>query len=509
MDYFDAMIAEMLDKTQIVGAILPGFYGKIKEAIETSYKGKPIISLSEFHQYCNSMLEEPINEEQCKYLTSYLKQIGIILWNQKNPEVVYINKKWIIRNIYKVLEELSVKKGEFDLQHVIQSIEGIHKEKDAADLIQIMLDFTMIFQHPYCNKYIAPLYLPTIPDELINMFVDKNARAYRRIKYSGFIHKHIILSFFHKYSKLIWGNTEVNKSSYYYWKDAIIIKDPATSEIVMIQFHLGGNDGNASIDITKLNIYVPTSFADDIVKYLHEINTGYETEEMVTGNGTNYVPLSVIYENEEKENYTFLYNNKYYKLGDFKQYLKKTNQMKKIFISYSKQDLTIVNRFTDHLAALRQDGKIAHWYCSELLAGSEWDAEIKRHFDEADIICFMISHNFMRTQYIHEHEIARAFERKNENSNLKIIPIILDFCRWTTEKNNLGNFTALPYTAKPVADFQNENMAWYIIEECLRLIIDQDIKDTDQSLYTNAGLPMDIRKIYERMTDGSVDKNSK
>jgi len=191
---------------------------------------------------------------------------------------------------------------------------------------------------------------------------------------------------------------------------------------------------------------------------------------------------------------------------------KKLGVMKKVFISYSKQDLGLVNKFIDHLAALKLDKKIETWYCTELSAGSEWDKEIQSHFDAADIVCFMVSSNFMRTKYIHEYEIKKAFERKKKDDNFKIVPIILDFCRWTTTgEYNLGKYTALPYTAKPVADFDNQNMAWYIIEECLRLIIEKDFQPQDESTFssTNSDLPEDVKRIFVRIVEEKVNKSGK
>ena len=186
---------------------------------------------------------------------------------------------------------------------------------------------------------------------------------------------------------------------------------------------------------------------------------------------------------------------------------KQFTKMKKIFISYSKDDLAIVNKFIEHLSALQLDGKVAHWYCTELIAGGNWNDDIQSHFDQSDIICFMVSPNLMKTKYIHEYEIKKAFERKENDKDFSIVPVILDFCRWTTEENNLGQFTALPYTAKPVADFKNQNMAWYIIEACLRLMIEQNLNPTGENFYSSQPLPKDILKIYERIVAGKVDDN--
>jgi len=192
----------------------------------------------------------------------------------------------------------------------------------------------------------------------------------------------------------------------------------------------------------------------------------------------------------------------------FGQIINKTfTKMKKIFISYSKDDLVLVNKFIQHLSVLKREGKIAHWYCTELIAGGDWNEEIQNHFSASDIVCFMVSPNFLKTNYIYEFEVKKAFERKEQDKNFKIVPIILDFCRWTDETEyNLGKFTALPYTAKPVMDFKNQNMAWYIIEACLRLLIDLPKQPTTEDFFNkNDLLPKDVIKIYERIVAGTVD----
>jgi hypothetical protein len=186
----------------------------------------------------------------------------------------------------------------------------------------------------------------------------------------------------------------------------------------------------------------------------------------------------------------------------------KIQKMKKLFISYSKEDLRMVSKFEDHLSALKREGKVGTWYCTELRAGDVWNKEIKKHFDEADIVCFMISSNFMRTDYIFDYEIKWAMEQHNTK---KIVPIILKYCRWQTEgEYNLANFNGLPYTAKPIVDFRDEDMAWLIIVEALREIIEHDdIKTNNSSFYDDLKKKnQTLKKYFTRIVEGKVDNNS-
>jgi hypothetical protein len=181
--------------------------------------------------------------------------------------------------------------------------------------------------------------------------------------------------------------------------------------------------------------------------------------------------------------------------------------MKKIFISYSKDDLIMVNQFLDHLEPLRRDGLIATWYCTELIAGGEWDKDIQQNFEQSDIIFFMVSPNLLRTDYVYSHEIKKAIERRKKDEDFKIVPIILTYCSWITKDYNLGDYSALPYTAKPVSDFNDKDMAWYIITECVKILLKATKQPHGDNWFGNK-LPKDVRKIYERIVENKVDKNS-
>ena len=49
------------------------------------------------------------------------------------------------------------------------------------------------------------------------------------------------------------------------------------------------------------------------------------------------------------------------------------------------------------------DLRSATWACDEMVAG-KWDKQIQTELEEADIIVYMVSHNFMSSEYIMEKE---------------------------------------------------------------------------------------------------------
>ena len=180
--------------------------------------------------------------------------------------------------------------------------------------------------------------------------------------------------------------------------------------------------------------------------------------------------------------------------------LKKT---KKVCISYSKKDLKLVNKFKDYLVPLYQNGLIEEpWYCTDLIAGKEWNEEITQKFNEADIIFFMISENLMSTRYVLENEIKNAIDKWDKDKSIKIIPIQLvpyNFVR--KEPYNLGRFVGLPYMLIPITEFKNQKMAWHTISESVRIMIEKEF-DPGSS---GKALTDELRTIYEKFVKEKFD----
>lgn len=521
------ILFDIFDSLEILNRQFLGTWNYIKEKIEKQ-KFNSSLSSEDFLNFCNNVIKKlpelkgkPISQrkkvlfslEDSKVFASFLADIGLCLYYPENKEIeekVFLNQNQILGDLNKILLAINKINGEISKSEIAKTIKKQEESDEVKDLINLMLHFKILFKHPITDKesYIAPLYLPKNPPKSIKLFQSLFEKPVYRFQYKTFIHKSIILDFFFTYGSKALSETS-DDSSFYYWKNGIVIKDEVSNHIVMVKFVPWNKNNNcASLDIYAIH-GANDNFIKTIVDYIDSINNGINVEKLVPDESKkDFIPLEIIHQNEKEQNHIFHYDKKYYRLTSFKKYLNSPLKMKKIFISYSKQDLRLVNKFIEHLSALQRDGKVSHWFCTELEAGSVWNEEIQKHLDESDIACFMVSPNFMKTDYIYEHEIKKALDRKVKDPNFKIVPIILNFCRWTTANNNLGDFTALPYTAKPVMDFKNQDMAWYIIEECLRLMIDNDLNPTGENFYNSQKLPPDVLKIYNRIVEGKVDNDT-
>ncbi len=525
LDSSNDLLFDIFDSLEVSNRPYLGTWNYIKQDIEKQ-KFNEHHTFPEFLDYCNKIIREIpelngkspeqiknvlFTKEDAEVFASFLTDIGLCLYYPENNQLkdrVFLNQNQILTSLNKVLEILKTSKGELDETEITKSLGKTGQDQEVLDVIDLMTHFKILFKHPNKKTFIAPLYLTQEVPQSIKVFHSLFETPCYKFQYESYMHKSIILDFFQEYGKKALKETN-DSTLYYYWKDGVVIKDEATKAIIMVQFVPANNESkSAFLDIYAIN-NSDDKFINDVINYIDNMNTGLRVEKLVPAEKSNdFVPLEIIHQNEKDQNPIFHYNKKYYRLTSFKKYLNSPLKMKKIFISYSKQDIKYVNKFIEHLSALQRDGKVSHWYCSELEAGSDWNNEIQEHLKEADIICFMISPNFMKADYILEHEVAKAFEKKKNKPDFKIVPIILDFCRWSTSNNDLSQYTALPYTAKPILDFDNQNMAWYIVEECLRLMIENDLEPKGENFYTKEKLPADVKKIYSRIVEGKVDKNA-
>jgi len=86
----------------------------------------------------------------------------------------------------------------------------------------------------------------------------------------------------------------------------------------------------------------------------------------------------------------------------------------KVFISYTRRDEgdgLLFQVFLDHLRGLEDDGLIKIWWDKEIVAGTEWNAEIQARLMASQIFLPLTSASFHSVPYIREHELPRAWER--------------------------------------------------------------------------------------------------
>jgi TIR domain len=127
----------------------------------------------------------------------------------------------------------------------------------------------------------------------------------------------------------------------------------------------------------------------------------------------------------------------------------------KIFCCYAHEDEALLNKLKAHLKLLQRQGLIDLWHDRDISAGAEWEREISKQLNEADIILLLVSPDFMNSDYCYSIEMQRAIER-HEQEEAHVIPIILRPVYW--QGAPFGKLQALPTGAKSVTGSSWRNM---------------------------------------------------
>jgi tetratricopeptide (TPR) repeat protein len=118
-----------------------------------------------------------------------------------------------------------------------------------------------------------------------------------------------------------------------------------------------------------------------------------------------------------------------------------------IFCCYSRKDQQLLLDLRTHLMPLQRQGYIKLWADTDISAGTDWEKEITKHLNTAQIILLLISPDFMNSDYCYSKEMTRAIER-HEQDEARVIPIIVRPVLW--QGAPFGKLQALPTDAKAV-----------------------------------------------------------
>lgn len=154
----------------------------------------------------------------------------------------------------------------------------------------------------------------------------------------------------------------------------------------------------------------------------------------------------------------------------------KKKEPRKLFISYAREDLSYVKNLQIHLAALIKSGDLASWEDSRILAGEEWSPKIENELRSAHIVIYMISANFLSSDFINKYERVWAEETKRDNGAL-IVPVLVRPSFWESE--DFARYNAIPRhpssgNLTPISKWDDEDEAYLTVVRGLKRIIDSN-----------------------------------
>lgn len=139
--------------------------------------------------------------------------------------------------------------------------------------------------------------------------------------------------------------------------------------------------------------------------------------------------------------------------------------MATVFMSYSHLDEAMRDRLETHLAMLKREGVIDAWHDRRIVPGHPLDASIMVEVEAADLFLFLLSADFLASNYCYDVEMRRALER-HATGEAAILPVVLHSCEW--KRTPLGKLLAVPRDGKPVAKYPYQEDAYLEVTEAIR-----------------------------------------
>ena len=147
------------------------------------------------------------------------------------------------------------------------------------------------------------------------------------------------------------------------------------------------------------------------------------------------------------------------------------NPSVKIFISYAHEDVEFKNELINHLSALARLGIIANWHDSQILPGDKFNSEILIALENTNFIIFLISSDFLASDYIYNTEIKKAIERERKGE-VRILPVIVRDCDFLSTP--LSAYKILPTDATPIKSWIDRDEAWANVVNGIKTILQID-----------------------------------
>jgi TIR domain len=155
-----------------------------------------------------------------------------------------------------------------------------------------------------------------------------------------------------------------------------------------------------------------------------------------------------------------------------------------IFCSYShrEKDKVLKEEFDAAMRPYARKKLFQVWDDGRIGAGDEWALHIDQHLISADIIVFLVSPDFLNSDFCCEKELPAAFERRTRNKAV-LVPILVRECAW--KETDLAELQALPKDAKPVTKWDDRDSAWKNVGEGLNELALDVLKEKLEILKRN------------------------
>jgi formylglycine-generating enzyme required for sulfatase activity len=151
-----------------------------------------------------------------------------------------------------------------------------------------------------------------------------------------------------------------------------------------------------------------------------------------------------------------------------------------VFFSYSRKDESLRKELDNHLAVLKRQAVITSWYDRQIEGGSEWEKEIARHMQTADIILLLVSSDFIASEYCYVKELPKAIAR-HQAGEACVIPILLrPIAYW--EEMPFAHLQVYPSGGLPITRWDDRDSAFVDVVQGINTAVKRLIEKRQEKL---------------------------
>jgi len=427
-------------------------------------------------------------------LAGILHALGLALYFGNDPRLYdtrVLNPRWVTGGVYAVIRAPSVKQknGQLsanDMPQVLREAEAQKVIKAAdypTDTHTFILELMRAFQLCYASEedkgtavqYLVPELLPEFEPKMSQQWESAPVRL--RYRYDvlppGLLPRFIV-------------RTHALSDGAPHWRHGVALRHADASALIREEtdrpelqvFVLGGNDETHRMLVAIVRRELESLHAEMKIRPVEELELTGEDEQWISVKALREIEepkkpkqrLPVQPEGTAEVNIPHELNKL---LPPEARAIDRDPSRAplpvRIFVSYARDDERQLKRLDSMLDVLEQYHGLTSWLDKRLIAGDEWDEEIRRRLEQMDIFLFIASQTSLVRPYIKDPELKRARERR-EAGEIEIVAVKLEPCA-VDDDPFLGRLQRLAPRFTSVAEAPLKSTAWEQVRKDLLPVI--------------------------------------
>ena len=427
-------------------------------------------------------------------LAGILHALGLALYFGKDPrlhDTRVLNPGWVTGGVYAVIRAPSVMKN--DGQLVLSDMASVLKEAQQQKVVnakdypssthRFILELMRAFQLSYASedekgkptRYLVPELLPEFEPVTTEKWEEANIRL--RYRYEilppGLLPRFIV-------------RTHSLSDGAPHWRHGVVLRHAEASALIREEtdrpeiqvFVLGGTDETRRILVMMVRRELESLHGEMKMQPVEELELSGTAEQWISVKALKEIEkpklqkqiLPVQPEGTAEVNVSRELNK--LSLPQSRAIDRDPSAAPspvRVFVSYAHDDERQLKRLDAMLDVLEQLHGLTSWVDKRLIAGDEWDAEIRRRLDEMDIFLFIASQTSLVRPYIKDPELKRAKERR-DGGGIEIVAVKLEPCA-LDEDPYLGKLQRLAPRFPSIAEAPLKSVAWEQVRKDLLTVI--------------------------------------